>query len=281
MKSLPNAQATVRTKPVKALTQVLGQTEEVKGLVDEAAQELSSVNAVLKQELEDRKALPGVEETLEKSEAVEDKVQEAADKLAVVKAALKEEVRERHVLDIQLAAVIEREEASRHAAFHDSLTSLPNRALFIDRLEHGLAQARRHGWKLAVMFLDLDGFKKINDTHGHDAGDQVLKSIATRLTEITRDDDTVSRHGGDEFIYLLTEVKGERELTAIAEKILAAIQQPCDVGAGESAFAANVSASVGIAVFPKDGDTAQALIARADKAMYRAKASKSGYAFAE
>ena len=267
-------------KLVKPLTKVLGQSEEVKDLMDEAAEELSSVSAVLRQEVSDLGSPPGIENALEKTESAEDKVQDAGVKLSEVNLALKVEVRERHVLEFRLAAVTERAEASRNAAFHDLLTGLPNRALFNDRLEHGLAQAKRHDRNLAVMFIDLDGFKKINDTHGHDAGDEVLKTIAARLTASTRDDDTVSRHGGDEFLYLLTEIENEQDLSLIAEKIIASIQMPCSVTVDDVTINPCISASIGIAIFPKDGATAQALVRSADKAMYRAKASKTRYSFA-
>ena len=270
--------------PAKAgrpLTKVLGQSEEVKGLVDEAAEQLSSVSAALREEVAERGSPPGIENALEKTELAEDKMQDAADKLAEVNVALKQEVRERHVLEFRLAAVTERAEASRNAAFHDLLTGLPNRALFSDRLEHGLAQAKRHDRSLAVMFIDLDGFKKINDTHGHEAGDEVLKLISARLMASTRDDDTVSRHGGDEFLYLLAEVENEQTLTLIAEKLVASIQMPCNLTVGNVKINPRISASIGIAIFPKDGATAQALIKSADTAMYQAKGSVSRYLFAQ
>ena len=281
MKTKPGTHGPGQKKAGKALSKVLGQTEKVKVLVDEAAQDLSSVNSVLKQGLERGNTTPGIEIALGKSEAIEDKVQDAADKLSVVNAALREEVRERHDLEDKLEAVTEREEASRHAAVHDALTGLPNRVLFNDRLAHGLAQARRNGWGLAVMFIDLDDFKVINDTHGHDAGDSVLKTIAARLKERVRDDDTVSRHGGDEFLYLLTTVKNEKDLPVFAKKLIASIQAPCRVDVGDLTIHPSVSASVGIAIFPKDGDTADVLIQSADKAMYRAKARKSCFVFAQ
>lgn len=268
-------------QPGEALTKVLSQSEEAKGLVKEAAADLSSVNAALKQELAQGDAPAGVESALEKSATVEVKVQEAAEMLTVVNLALKVEVEEQLVLEIQLAAVIEREEETRYIALHDALTGLPNRALFNDRLEHGLAQAKRQGWNLAVMFIDLDDFKAINDTYGHDAGDCVLKSIALRLMEMTRDDDTISRHGGDEFLFLLTEVENAQMLTSIAEKIIASIQAPCIFSADGKNIHLSVGASLGIAMFPYHGDTAQALIKSADTAMYQAKGSPLRYAFAQ
>ncbi len=264
----------------KSLTRVLGQSEQVKDLVEEAAEELSSVNTVLKQELAEQNPAPGVENALAQSEAVEDKVQDASERLSVVNQALKSEVQDRHVLEEQLAEVTRQGEADRHAALHDPLTGLPNRALFDDRLEHGMAQAKRHGWALAVMFLDLDGFKNINDTYGHDAGDDLLRQIAVRLKENTRSDDTVFRHGGDEFLYLLMEVRDERDIVSVAGKLIKAIQAPCDIDLHGLIISPSVSASIGIAVYPKNGATAQMLVKSADKAMYRAKRDKAGHAFA-
>jgi len=281
MKSHPVADPQSGKKQAKAISKALVQSEEVKSLVVEAAVELASANAVLRQEVTDLGAPPGVEDALEKTEVIEEKVHVAAEKLSEVNLALKQEVRERHVLEFRLAAVTERAEASRHAAFHDQLTGLPNRALFNDRLDHGLAQAKRHDRKLVVMFIDLDDFKNVNDTHGHDAGDEVLKTIATRLAASARDDDTVSRHGGDEFLYLLTEVGDEQDLALIVEKIIASIQMPCDVTVDGVKVNVCISASIGVAVFPKDGTTAQALVKSADKAMYQAKPGPTRYAFAQ
>jgi diguanylate cyclase (GGDEF)-like protein len=184
------------------------------------------------------------------------------------------------MVEHQLAAAIEQEEASRHAAFHDVLTGLPNRALFNNRLEHGFAQARRHGWTLAVMFVDLDDFKILNDSYGHDTGDVVLQTIARRLEENIRGADTVSRHGGDEFLYLLTEIRDEQNIAMIAEKVIQAIQAPCNVSVRDLDISPSIKASIGISIFPKDGTTAEALVTSADTAMYRAKQAKSGYSFA-
>lgn len=259
------------------MTNLLGQSKQVKVLVDESAEELSSVNTVLKKEAKSKNQLSGIEDALEMSEAIEGKVQDAADKLAVVNQDLQVEVEVRQQLEQQLQQVTQDEEEARHASFHDPLTGLPNRALFDNRLEHGLAQAKRHGWTLAVMFMDLDGFKQINDVHGHDAGDAVLKIIAERLKQSTREDDTVSRHGGDEFMYLLMEIRDVQDIIQIAEKILYAIQLPCQLDVGEI----SIKTSIGISIYPKNGDTALELVNSADKAMYEAKRTKSGYAFAE
>ena len=264
----------------KKLSDVLGQNEQARDMVDECAEQLVSVNAALKLELAAGESLPRVENALEKNEAIEDKAQEAAEKLTAVNKALADEIEERRKLEHQLVIATEQKEHAFHAALHDALTGLPNRALFNDRLVHGLSQARRHGWNLAVMFLDLDDFKPINDLYGHDAGDCVLRTIAARLKANTRSDDTVSRLGGDEFLFLLMSMHDEKDVQLIVEKILNVIRQPCDVSSGDGAISSCINASIGIAVFPRDGTTADALIRSAGAARYRAKREKSGYAYA-
>ena len=281
MKTDPIQELPESTAGAKSLAGVLEQSKQVKALVKECAEDLSSVNAGIKQELKDLGSLPGVESALDKSEAVEGKMLDASATLSVVTVGLTGQVRDRNLLDLQFAAAVEQEEAARHTALHDVLTDLPNRALFDDRLEHGLAQATRHGWSMAIMFIDLDEFKKINDTHGHDVGDSVLKEISDRLKSNTRSEDTVSRYGGDEFLFLLTEIRNEAHVRLIAQKIVEAIQVPCDLSAHGVTTHPKIVASIGIAIFPKDGDTAQMLVKKADTAMYRAKQNKFGYAFAE
>ena len=266
--------------PAKTLILALGQNERVRDLVDECAAELSSNNGALKNELADGRGLSAIESALEKSEAVQNKVQEVSAKLSLVNRALKHEVLERQVLAHQLADVMELEGVAHHAAFHDSLTGLPNRALFNDRLQHGLAQASRHGWNLAVMFIDLDDFKMVNDIHGHHVGDHVLRNVAARLKEVTRIDDTISRHGGDEFLCLLMQPKDTESVALIAQKIIDAIESARSTGNDDANIGPGIKASVGIAMFPRDGKTAEALIKSADVAMYRAKRDKSGYSFA-
>ena len=193
---------------------------------------------------------------------------------------MEDAVRERQILANRLAAAEAQEEIARHAAFHDPLTGLPNRALFNDRLEHGLVQAERNGWTPTVMFVDLDDFKNFNDLHGHDAGDGVLQTIAGRLKENIRGGDTVSRYGSDEFLYLLMEVGDEQRIALIARQIIKAIQAPCEVSVRGLVISPIIHASIGLAIFPKDGTTADTLFKSADAAMYRAKRSTSGYSFA-
>ena len=156
-----------------------------------------------------------------------------------------------------------------HLAEHDALTDLPNRLLLNDRLTRSIALSRRYGRRLAVLFIDCDRFKHINDTLGHAIGDQVLRSIAKRLTTCVRESDTVSRHGGDEFLVLLSEVDHPEDAGLIAEKIVSSIGEPHDVSGHEL----RLTASVGIALYPEDGQDAHSLIMRADTAMYHAKNS--------
>jgi diguanylate cyclase (GGDEF)-like protein len=277
----PNGELPENPEQRKSLTKVLVQSEHVENLVKESAEELSSVNAGIKQVLVNQGSVPGVENALEKSEAVEGKVQDASDKLAVVNQALKDEVKGRHVLEDKLSAVTDQGKVDRQAALHDHLTGLPNRALFCDRLEHGVQQARRHDRTLAVMFVDLDDFKIINDTYGHDAGDRVLQTIAERLKENTRGEDTVSRYGGDEFMVLINEAREEKNISLVAENLIKKIQAPCNINTRDLTFSRSIMASIGISIFPKDGATADMLVASADRAMYVAKRNKSGYSFAQ
>jgi diguanylate cyclase (GGDEF)-like protein len=158
---------------------------------------------------------------------------------------------------------------------HDIATGLPNRNLFNDRLTHAIALAKRHTWTLAVMFLDLDRFKCINDAHGHAVGDEVLKGVAIRLLEHARAEDTVCRNGGDEFLYLLMNPQGRENIEEIAGSLLKAIAQPIDLGDLQPV----INASLGIAVYPGDGTSEEQLIINADTAMYRAKKAGVGCIF--
>jgi diguanylate cyclase len=149
----------------------------------------------------------------------------------------------------------------------DTLTDTPNRALMLDRMEHAIALARRHGTRVAALFIDLDGFKQINDTLGHAVGDATLQLAARRLESVVRNSDTVGRHGGDEFLVLMSEISQATDAALIAEKILVAFAAPAQVGEHEL----DLPVSIGIAVYPEDGKDARTLIDRADAAMYRAK----------
>jgi diguanylate cyclase (GGDEF)-like protein/PAS domain S-box-containing protein len=163
-----------------------------------------------------------------------------------------------------------------HLAQHDCLTDLPNRILLKDRLTQAITLAHRNGHRLAVLFLDLDGFKHINDSLGHSVGDKVLQSIAGRLVAAVRHSDTVSRQGGDEFVVLLSEIKNARDAAISAKKMLASLTVPHSVAQHHL----HVTASIGLTTFPDDGEDAETLIKNADTAMYHAKASgRNNYQF--
>jgi diguanylate cyclase (GGDEF)-like protein/PAS domain S-box-containing protein len=167
-----------------------------------------------------------------------------------------------------ITALKQAEEQIRQLADYDTLTGLPNRRLLLDRLERTLAQARRHRRSMAVMFLDLDRFKQINDTLGHAAGDELLQRMAERLVACVREGDTVARPGGDEFVVLLAEINLPQDAARVAEKIVAACARPVEV----AGHPLTVTISIGIAVYPVDGtDDVEGLMKKADMAMYAAK----------
>ncbi len=175
-----------------------------------------------------------------------------------------------------ISARKEAEELINFQAYHDLLTHLPNRALLKDRLGLAIAHAQRNKRKLATMFLDLDRFKLVNDTLGHNMGDRLLKAVANRLQSCLRSGDTLSRFGGDEFTLLLPEVRTRDDVVVIAEKILDRLNEPFVID-GHELF---VGASIGISMYPEGGDTGESLVQNADIAMYHVKSrGKNGYQF--
>jgi diguanylate cyclase (GGDEF)-like protein/PAS domain S-box-containing protein len=164
------------------------------------------------------------------------------------------------------------EERLQRMAFYDGLTGLPNRVLFRDRLEHEITVSHRYGQRAAVLFLDLDRFKYVNDTLGHEAGDSLLKIVAERLRETVRENDTVARLGGDEFTLLLRDVKSGEDAAMVAANIVRRMAESIFVAGQE----AHVGASVGIAIYPEDGRDFETLTKHADTAMYHAKESGRG-----
>ncbi len=161
------------------------------------------------------------------------------------------------------------EEIIKEMAYHDALTRLPNRSLFDDRLKLEIARARRHRQKLALMMLDLDRFKQVNDIFGHDVGDQLLRAVSKCLVGVVRESDTVARLGGDEFVLILPEIAKTQDAIKIAEKIIAGFQNPFAV----CNHTLRVTTSVGIALYPDDGEERDVLMKKADIAMYHAKQS--------
>ncbi|MDX1677648.1 diguanylate cyclase domain-containing protein [Arsukibacterium sp.] len=170
------------------------------------------------------------------------------------------------------------EDNMRYMATHDDLTALPNRSLLKERIDQALEQHSRHNEILAVLFIDLDGFKEINDRYGHDAGDELLLKLAAVMQSCVRKSDTVARFGGDEFVVLLTALLHRDDAAIVAEKILYQLAQPLQLSFAQ----VQVGASIGIAVYPYDATSSNALLKQADKQMYQAKQQgKNGYSFTE
>ena len=168
------------------------------------------------------------------------------------------------------------EERIRHSANYDFLTDLPNRSLFRDRLEHEVKHAARTGLPLALLFIDLDDFKEVNDAHGHAAGDQLLQQVALRITACVRDTDTVARLGGDEFTVILTDITKPAYIDTLSRELLEELGKPFTLARGE----ARISASIGITLYPQDAILPEELVTNADAAMYVAKnAGRNRYRF--
>ena len=205
-------------------------------------------------------ALRQVQGTLER------RVKARTKELARANAGLEAEIAERRLADQRVV----------HMAHHDALTGLPNRTLLADRVGQAIARAHRSGGKLAVLFLDLDRFKNVNDSFGHAVGDMLLTAVAARLTASRRDEDTVARLGGDEFIISIPDVADAAEAESVAARILADLAKPFTI----SGHQLHADGSIGIALYPRDGDTAETLMRNADTAMYHAKESgRANYQF--
>jgi diguanylate cyclase len=284
MKSKPKDSR--RRVPAKkaSLTRVLNKHKKITEHVKHAATELTSINEVLQQGVEDNIPVRTIEAAIIQNAEVENKVAGAADDLHKANVELAKEVTERVVIEAELAdtktdlAEVRddlsksqaKEKETRRSSLQDALTGLPNRLSFEQDLDQGLRQAKRHGWALAVLFIDIDKFKSVNDSYGHRLGDKVLLMMADRLQSFLRDQDTVSRWGGDEFVCLLLEVKQEADVTRLAEKMANRIAEACEI----DGIVLSVRASIGIAIYPADGETADVLFKNADTAMFKAKGTE-------
>ncbi len=197
---------------------------------------------------------------------LEQRVEQRTLELARVNAGLQAEIAERRLADQRVV----------HMAHHDALTGLPNRTLFADRVGQAIARAHRRDGKIAVLFLDLDRFKNVNDSLGHAIGDLLLTAVAERLTNCLRDEDTAARLGGDEFIISLPDIADAGEAARVATRILAELAKPFTIADHQL----HADGSIGIALYPTDGDTAETLMRNADTAMYHAKESgRANYQF--
>jgi diguanylate cyclase (GGDEF)-like protein len=217
-------------------------------------------DAVIRRQYREREqgeeALRQVQGTLER------RVKARTKELARANAGLEAEIAERRLADQRVV----------HMAHHDALTGLPNRTLLADRVGQAIARAHRSGGKLAVLFLDLDRFKNVNDSFGHAVGDMLLTAVAARLTASRREEDTVARLGGDEFIISIPDVADAAEAESVAARILGDLAKPFTINGHQL----HADGSIGIALYPRDGDTAETLMRNADTAMYHAKESGRG-----
>ncbi len=287
----PPADAAQSSRVLHLLDAALDQSQDVKAEVEACAEDLGLANERAEARIADGATTLPAEQALRSGQAVEQRVQGCADDLqqvtrnlaqgvAEVEAVERDLSRSRIALAESQAALAVSRDAERVAgqlAMHDQKTGLPNRTLFDDRLAQALAGAGRHGRVLAVMFLDLDRFSLVNDNNGHAAGDAVLKVVAQRLMRHARDEDTVCRNGGDEFLYLLINPSSRQAVVRIATLVREAIESPIEVGALRFA----ISPSIGIALYPDHGTSGETLIAHADAAMYRAKELRSHCEFFE
>ncbi|HSD38480.1 MAG TPA: EAL domain-containing protein [Rhodocyclaceae bacterium] len=202
----------------------------------------------------------------ESQQTLEQRVAERTAELAHANAGLEAEIAQRRLVDQRVVYMVH----------HDALTGLPNRTLLNDRVGRDIARARRSGAELAVLFLDLDRFKNINDSLGHEIGDELLKAVAARLRARLREDDTIARLGGDEFVISLPDITGPAEITTVATSVLRELAKPYNIAGHEL----HVDASIGIALYPRDGDNVETLMRNADAAMYHAKESgRANYQF--
>lgn len=259
----------------------LEQSHGLRVKVEACAEVLASTNDDTAKQIAEGATMLPAESALVASKVVEGSVQECVldvhrvtetlsdgiDDHQRVAAALRESQATLAVTVASLHTARAEERKARLRAMHDSATGLPNRELFDDRLARAIALAARHHWTLAVMFVDLDGFKSVNDEHGHAAGDLVLKEIARRLLRSARDEDTVCRAGGDEFLVLVVNPKMRDDIQRLADLVARNARRPVRAGSVDLV----VTASVGIAVYPGDASVGDELVAKADAAMYRAK----------
>lgn len=234
----------LRLKPQRVNDEISIVTEEINNMLNNLEESQFQI-------IENEKALKLANENLEK------KVEERTNDLSNANISLQAEILERKKI----------EEKIKHIAYHDHLTDLPNRLLFTEQLNHAIHIADRTEEVVSIMFLDLDGFKMINDTMGHHAGDKLLKKVSDRLVKTLRNTDIIARIGGDEFIIMIESIENINDVKIIADKIIKSFKKSFLID-GQDCF---ISTSIGVAVYPTDGENAEVLIKNADIAMYKAK----------
>lgn len=278
------------------LDAALEKNQSVRVMLKNCITGLSSVNESMREGIKKGYTFHEIEKALAQNESVEDRIRECMGQLHAVNTALAQEISDHGHLNRELVNALQTLRGNRDTlpdlqdvwsiahevvketkkrSLTDFVTNIPNRELFHDRLEQALALAKRHDWDLAVMFIDLDRFKPINDTYGHAVGDRVLKTVAQRLDIEARSEDTICRYGGDEFLYLLVNPQGTENIQRIAHKVSNLISSVVVID--DSVL--TVASSIGIAVYPENGISGKDLVANADAAMYRAKEASTGPVF--
>jgi diguanylate cyclase (GGDEF)-like protein len=260
-----------------ALSKIRTQLAEARDILAGCADDLGKLDTVLSRELPPGIARAGA---MTSQKRLRERIDGLGHVLGGVDRTIDIAVREHFALDAELARLIEQEEAARRAAFRDPLTGLVDRTLFVNRLEHGLEQAKRRNWTLAVMVLDIDRLGAVNGLLGRKAGDEVLVTIARRLGAATRGEDTVGRGDASEFLYLLMDFRDAENVAMIAERFVKTIGQPCDITVDGRTAAPNVAVAIGVAIYPKDGTSAPQLMKAARAALAKAKKRRITVAFA-
>jgi len=263
-----------------ALSKIRTQLASARDVLDGCASDLNRIDAAIERELPASRAGIALASALARHRGVRERLEAARHVLGGIDRTIEGAIRDQIALDAELARVAEQEEAARRAAFRDPLTGLADRTLFANRLEHGLEQAKRRKWTLAVMVLDINRLGAINTLLGREAGDEVLKTIARRLGIATRGEDTVGRGEGGEFLYLLMDFRDAENVAMIAERFVETIRQPCEITFATRAAAPDVTVSIGVAIYPKDGVSAAQLMKAARVALAKAKAHRIAVAFA-
>jgi diguanylate cyclase (GGDEF)-like protein len=254
-----------------ALSRIKTQLADARDVLAGCTSELGKLDTVVARDLPPGVARAGA---LTSQRRVRECIDGVRNVLAGIDRTIDGVMRDQVALDAELARLIEQEEAARRAAFRDPLTGLADRTLFANRLEHGLEQAKRRKWTLAVMVIDIDRLGAVNDLLGRGAGDEVLKTTARRLLVATRGEDTVGRGDGSEFLYLLMDFRDAENVAMIAERFVRTIGQPCEISTGDRTVAPSVTVAIGVAMFPKDGTAAATLLKSARAALAKAKAPR-------